>query len=546
MQQPPEDYKLVLLCTGRFVGLRCGLTYVNGLSFLVRDLRSFSFAELTELVAQKGGAWDMLRPWLFKNNLDSLLRGDSVSSDVLLALQDLSVKVEDLSVKVEDLSLMVRSIKAVQEPSISECGFETLGKFPPTDVSERPGAGDAFLSELEARHVLGFAKEHELVAWLTPKLAKLVPESSLQTLVNSEEYAWMETGSTARFFRKPDLFLVPSSFWRKKTVTGDNKGVLADWKLRDAVAVLVVAKMTALHEVIGQLVLGMRFLCKDAPLNLLRYGVALLQSDFYVLEFRDADVVAVEKCAWSAPGGLGLLKKAFCHFTGWSVALAKSCSLLDVQLTPNGFLGMGACGRVVSCTRNADGRPMALKIAMTDEWRVLALDREFVALKQARLMCAEHVIQVEAISPPGEAGRVYFAAYTMELGEPVADVSSWRVREACLMALLQLHLSGECHGDARVSNVVTVGGIYKWVDFMEARSFAGRDGSYFVGRDACMLVLSVYARVKNVLSALLPMPPVVADLISLYADCFVASIEQVAAVSLMQRLFQACESEFMK
>jgi hypothetical protein len=170
---------------------------------------------------------------------------------------------------------------------------------------------------------------------------------------------------------------------------------------------------------------------------------------------------------------------------------------------------------------------------------------EFVALKQARLRCAKHVIQVEAISPPAAAGYVHFAAYTMELGEPVAEFSLLRVREACLMALLQL-LSGECHGDARVSNVVTVDGVYKWIDFMEARSFAGRDGSYIVARDASMLVLSVYARVKNVLSALLPMPPVVADLIDLYADCFVAPIDQIAAVSLMQRLLQACESEFMK
>jgi hypothetical protein len=165
-------------------------------------------------------------------------------------------------------------------------------------VSERAGAGDAFLSKSEATHVLGFQEEHELVTWLTPKLAKLVPEISLQTVRSMLGL----TGGGACCSRKPDLFLVPSSFWRKKKEEGD-KGVLADWKLRDAVTVLVVAKMTALHDVIGQLVLGMRFLCKDAPLNLLRYGVALLQSDFYVLESRDASVATVEKCALTAPRG---------------------------------------------------------------------------------------------------------------------------------------------------------------------------------------------------------------------------------------------------
>jgi hypothetical protein len=109
------------------VDLRCAFAYGNGQSLLVKDLRGFSGAELTELVARKGGVWELLSPWLARNNLDSLLRGDSIWSDVLLALKDLSLKVaSSISDALKDLSLKVDSIKAVQEPR----AFQTRNVVP--------------------------------------------------------------------------------------------------------------------------------------------------------------------------------------------------------------------------------------------------------------------------------------------------------------------------------------------------------------------------------------------------------------------------------
>ena len=126
------------------------------------------------------------------------------------------------------------------------------------------------------------------------------------------------------------------------------------------------------------------------------------------------------------------------------------------------------------------------------------------------------------------------------------DLRSPRVRRACLDALLQLHLCGWCHGDARVANVVEVERSYKWVDFMLGHSFAGRDGSSVVAHDVNMLVASVCARALGVSSADVKLLPRVVQLTHEYSDCFGARIDQGKAASLMDSIFQACEAELLK
>jgi hypothetical protein len=204
---------------------------------------------------------------------------------------------------------------------------------------------------------------------------------------------------------------------------------------------------------------------------------------------------------------------------------------------------MGAYGRAVKCTRVADGREMALKVVLVDGLEnVQRLVMKFASLLEGRKACPEHVIQVEAIAPMDEVGGFHCRAYTMELGEPVSNVSDVRVRVACMMALLQLYLSGRCHGDARVSNLVTVGRSYKWIDFMLGFSFTGRA----VCRDAQMLVRSVYGRDRRDGSLEEQLPHSVLDLIIGYGYCFDTAIDLGEATSLMESLIKACESELIK
>ena len=442
------------------------------------------------------------------------------------------------------MTLKLDALIAPPELSISESqlGSNILRYRAPVDVSTVPGAGAAFLSDAQARQVSLPMAEADLVKLVTPELEALLPVGSMQTLVNSEKHPWIETGGEAKFFRKPDMFVVPSSFCFRRS---EAEGVLASWRLRDAVAVLLEAKLEAVNEVVGQLARAMEFLCKNETVHLTRYGVALLSTKFYVLEFSGYSVVKVEKCSWAGLGGRELLRKALSHSTMWSKALANLCKGLAVQPTPNGFLGMGAFGRVVKCTRLSDGQDLALKIMVDDEERVLKLQAEFFALKEARAVCAEHVIRVETISDMEMVGGFHCGAYTMELGEPVDIIKLASVRQACMAALLQLHLSGRCHGDARVSNVVRVGPIYKWIDFMQGYSFAGHDGSSVVARDTTMLVKSVYARVKGVTSDAFQVPVAVSTSIDTYAGCFGAVIDKEKAATLANDLVQACENAFI-
>lgn len=130
------------------------------------------------------------------------------------------------------------------------------------------------------------------------------------------------------------------------------------------------------------------------------------------------------------------------------------CRSVKLHGDGNSFLGMGAFGRVVRCVRTKDQKMLALKMAMANVEEVNRLEMEFSALFQAGKVC-ERVIKVEEIASSDQVGGMFFCGYTMELGE-VVDFSSPKVQGECLEALMHIHVSGWCHGDARAANVVKV------------------------------------------------------------------------------------------
>jgi hypothetical protein len=69
-----DEEELVPLCVGRFAGLKGAFTLQGGASMMVLDIRSYSAAELQDLVQKKGGIWELVPAWLDENDLRSLLR----------------------------------------------------------------------------------------------------------------------------------------------------------------------------------------------------------------------------------------------------------------------------------------------------------------------------------------------------------------------------------------------------------------------------------------------------------------------------------------
>jgi hypothetical protein len=476
--------------------------------------------------------------------LENTVRTDNV---VLKKLEELSLKVDATSQKVDATS---QKVDALRKPEVSESpaqvGKNILNIFVPNVACSVTYGSDAVFSEAESISLKSLKPESELVRFLMPKLALLIPPESMQQLVNSEKYGWVETGGDQTFFRKPDLFLVASCFWAQKGSSYDAGacGVLASWKLRDSVSVLLEAKLSAVNEVIGQLVQGMQFLClNDGGMPLERYGVALLRDEFYVIQFAGPSVVEIEKCGWSEAGGLGLLRKALSHTTFWSQAVSSVCRNLNLTAVSNGtaFLGMGAFGRVFKCY-DANNSVVALKVVICEEASLLTLGREYLSLQSACKDVSDCVIQVHQQTVPTRVAGFWFSGYSMELGELVQDFSSPKVRREIFQRLCNLHCHGWCHGDPRTANIVKVGRAFKWVDFRDACQFGERDGKFMAEKDMQQLIRSIYARVQGVHSPDVKLPKPVMDHLTAYSSCFSVNGDRTRANDCLNSLFEECEN----
>ena len=62
------------LCVGEYGGLKGAFTLQGEASMRVKHIRSYSVAELQELVKKKEGAWELVPAWLDANDLRPLLR----------------------------------------------------------------------------------------------------------------------------------------------------------------------------------------------------------------------------------------------------------------------------------------------------------------------------------------------------------------------------------------------------------------------------------------------------------------------------------------
>jgi hypothetical protein len=453
---------------------------------------------------------------------EGVMRTDSL---VLQKLDELSVKVDATSQEVRATSQEVRAtsqemratsqkVDRLGRPEVSmsttQLGRLTLEQVEANSPDE---AGDAVLSAEDAQTLAGIGNETALVQYLLPILRKFVPDG--MALVNSENHQWIETlDGIAAENRKPDLFLCPKSFWQQKGE--DNRGVLARWKLKDSVSVLCEAKTRNLHETVGQIVTNIRHLC-HGEFQMTRFGIALLPSQFYVLEFSGMSVINVTRSDWGQRGGNQLLARAFGSSTHWSTACVSLCSLLHVSAVGEGrgFLGAGGFGRVIRC--HVGDEEKALKMVVGDHLQVVAAMREFEALQKAKRDCPDNVMQVfKCMGAIPLEGSVYMGGYTMTLGEPV-DVTSLRARSGIFEALRCLHAAGWCHGDARAANVVKVGRNYQWIDFMTASHDPRKEQ---VERDVQMLIKSIYARVQKISSPDVKLPLVVIKAVEVYAHHF--------------------------
>jgi hypothetical protein len=69
-----DEEELVPLCDGEYESLKGAFMLQGGVSMRVKHIRSFSVAELQDLVKTEGGDWKLVPAWLDQNELRPLLR----------------------------------------------------------------------------------------------------------------------------------------------------------------------------------------------------------------------------------------------------------------------------------------------------------------------------------------------------------------------------------------------------------------------------------------------------------------------------------------
>jgi hypothetical protein len=366
-----------------------------------------------------------------------------------------------------------RTLEALQEPG---------GVFTFEGAPGPPVLGEPELAELQ--DVREADNESGVVRYLTPKLWDILhscrDEPSVaplrHLLVNSEKNGWLDyldRTVSADKLQKPDLFVTWEPFVRVspgsgKQGSGDKFfcGPLAHRTLQQdgCVRAVLEAKKDALSPAdFGELVGYHSHL--PGRVN----GVLFNHTDFWLTEAMNGRVCRVEKCQWGQSGTLPLLQRHFaavCRPPPLAVLLAKLLLDLDVTLMRHGdssFLGAGASGRVFA-VQSASGAPQALKVVV-HAGSLLSFSNEF-ALLQAAASSGAPVVEVVPDSLkeyPGLGGGYLMAS----VGSRVAIDTFARMRRV-FDSLQAVHAAGAIHGDARLPNVIEVGGIARWADFVNA------------------------------------------------------------------------------
>ena len=346
-----------------------------------------------------------------------------------------------------------------------------------TEFEERVGE-ESILSEEEQEAVSKLKNEHQVVAFMTPHLENLFCKSDVEfSTFNSEEYKWIETSSeTSNYNEKPDLLIChPAIVSLKPPFKSQDPllnqmreedafryGVLADWRLRDAIGLTCEAKVCIDNAGFGEVINYGSHLCFGKNGSISTRLILFDKTQCWLIGVVRGYVSEVNTFKWREGGSTALLRD-FIRVTPLARILSAASQHFGITVTTDSFLGAGAFGFVFRATR-PDGRAVALKVVAGFEKNhgVLRLEREKDIMSAAHGACPDEVMGVE------ENGFAVFDRGAALLLSRVGDHHSRLDPQSIVDSLKTLHKSGIVHGDARLDNVVCVDGRPVWIDFADS------------------------------------------------------------------------------
>lgn len=383
-------------------------------------------------------------------------------------------------------------------------------------------AGPPVLDTAQAADAQACSTEAELVRFITPVLWSLRGLGSLADyagdtrlpcpllLANSESHPWLDDFTrpfpSPKLLCKPDLFMTYWPFFqprlRTDAVAGDFRycyGVLADRSLQLAGGVreLYAAKLKLTNTAFGELVVWHQLL-QDGPCRGMLFG----SSGFWLYKSVNGLPVQLIKSSWTTPGSQGLVQTFFELDAG---SPPKLVQLLDFTLRTLGVRCVSSCDAFLGCGSTAvvmAVQPVPV-VGSDDGARASAASSSDVPVAAAASF-APLALKVVVGTPPGrlhdefttlaaaaKAGAPVIAPVPQsfvimdgigagfllaEVGRPITSGKlslHRRLIPLVFSALLALHRTGFCHGDATLMNLLTLTGngcsvtesSLRWIDF---------------------------------------------------------------------------------
>jgi hypothetical protein len=456
---------------------------------------------------------------LFFADTDLQLAAERREAAAAAAVEPLAAKLQQL---LDLLHVSKDTSSPIQTPAhLGTSAMEDLAR--PGDrrmVTFAASAGAAVFDEGARATAVAFTDEQLFDVFMTPHLARLFPN---RTVVNSENYQWLQTHANKRSLdQKPDFFVCNASFYAPripgvdttKGATLDDArnvqggefrfGVPADWKLRDAI-VIISSKMKLRPSALGEVLSWHQWLGGDKPRRALLFDT----KKFQLIESDGRVVTQVVEGEWTAGGSLAYIQDFF-PLSPWD-AIEQVCSGLGVSAADplsggvSGFLGAGGSGRVISVldksdTRTRRGTPLALKVVLAEN--ADSIRYEFDRLKQHADACTCQLLARPAstLFVDGPLHGYTMTPLGVAVNREMLRAGSFPSTAEVFDALVALHAHKPrpiIHGDARLANLLVVDGTrLVWIDMMTSN--LGDDASGVqLQRDVSCLVGSVAPALCN-------------------------------------------------
>lgn len=331
--------------------------------------------------------------------------------------------------------------------------------------------------------------EKELVGLYTPSLIEIVSEvcPSLR-LVNSEFFQWLRCMSGHRKSdMKPDLFsahhplvqFLPAYQNAPACTVKRQFGKFVSWECRASIHCIWDAKWEIDMDAFGEKCKYLQIAGEDCVdhngVALKLKGVLFDVEEFWMIRSSGNTIIDVVKGKWSQSGSKQHLLDFLRVSDPWLEAVTVLCEKLSVSVVDfseteqeeTAFLGAGANGRVFKLTSGA-----ALKVVVgrkSDD-----VEKEYLLMLQYK---KRHDIQslvfpvIENSYQSGIVGTVAFAGYLLaeegsKIGLPLSNV----LKTELAVSLHKLHCHDVTHGDPRIDNALTLGGVLKWIDFRQSET----------------------------------------------------------------------------